>query len=132
MQPKILSILKTLSLTVGAVVSTVVMLLVQDGGFDSSLLVLLLIGIAPYVIFFVLTLLLERFTKLSRIHLIGFIVADLMLMFTVGIYALTWNDRTSPYYVFLFLVVPIYLLIGSLVLLALSVGISWLISRLKK
>ena len=132
MQPKILSILKAISLIVGAAVSAAVVVLVQDGGVDSSLLVLLLMGIAPYVIFFVLTLLLERFTKLPRIHLISFIIADLMLMSTVGIYAMTWNDRTSPYYGFLFLVFPIYLLIGSLVLLALGLGISWLIATFKK
>ena len=132
MQPKTLSILKIISLLLGAAVSTVVVLLAQDGGFDSSLLIILVMGIAPYAIFFVLTLLLERFTKLPRIHLIGFIIADLMLMFTAGTYALTWNDKASPYYAFLFLVVPIYIVIGSLVLLTLGIGLSWLIGKLKK
>ncbi len=130
MQPKLLSLLKTTSLLFGAIASTASMLLAQgEGSFDLSLLYLLLIGVAPFISFLILSALLERYTKLPGIHLIGFIIADLMLIFTVGIYAITWGDRFYPYYGFLFLVIPIYLLVGSIGLLALSSLISWFISK---
>lgn len=130
MQPKLLTLLKTTSLLFGAIASTAAMLLAQgEGSFDLSLLYLLLIGVAPFISFLIVSALLERYTNLPRIHLIGFIIADLMLIFTVGIYAITWGDRFSPYYGFLFLVIPIYLLVGSIGLLALSSLISWFISK---
>ena len=120
---------KTIALVVSAVV--VCSATLREQGIDdvSNLIILLLWGISPYVIFFAATFALERFTKLARMHLIGTVIASLMLASTLLVYIGTIGDTASPYYGFIFLVVPPYLFVGSSILLVISVFVSWLIGK---
>ncbi len=54
-----------------------------------------------------------------------------MHTFTLLIYIAAGFDTASPFYGFIFLVVPIYLFVGSFFLLGVSIVISWLLGKRK-
>ena len=129
MQVKNQVAVKTLALVVAAVVVCSATLR-EKGIIDASnLIILLLWGVSPYAVFLGISYALERFTKLPRIYLIDTLIALLMLASTLLVYVGTLGDTASPYYGFIFLVVPPYLFVGSSILLVISVFISRLIGK---
>jgi hypothetical protein len=129
MQPRTFAAVKSTALILAAVTTGFAILWETGQLIESGLILLLLWGIAPYICFFGITFLLERFTRIPRIFPIGCVIAVLMLCLTLLAYIGTLGDSSSPYYGFIFLVVPPYLFIGSLILLGISILISWLINK---
>ena len=121
-------VVKTFGLVVASIVTVVTMLHAAGQTIDLVTLGFLLWGISPYFCFFAVTYLLERFTSIPRITTIGGVISILMLGFTLLAYIGTLGDKSSTYGL-IFIFIPIYLYVGSFVLLAISVLVSWLASR---
>lgn len=128
MQKKLAITVKIFALSIASLVAVLSMLRAAAWSVDAGTLLFLLWAVSPYIIFLVITYLVERFTSIHKIHQIAWVISLLMLGFTLLAYVGTIGD-TSSTYALIYIFVPIWLYIGSLGLLALSVLISWVASR---
>ena len=123
MQRETIISIKLAALAIAALTTVAVMLHAGEANPDAGFILFLLWGISPYIFFLATTALLERFTSIYRICEIACVISVLMLAFTLLTYIGTLNDRSSTYGL-IFIFVPIYLFVGSLGILIVSVIIS--------
>ena len=126
---KPLSITRNLLLMIAAAIT--VWAMQHAAGFDGtgmSMIIFLLFGISPYLLFGIAAYALERFTKLRGIGVAGAVISAIMLAVTALAYLGTLGDQSSTY-ALIFVVMPIYLIVGSFVLLGLGILTGWLATR---
>ncbi len=128
MKPRAIILIKTCALILSAIVTVLTMWHASGQTIDIGILGFMIWGISPYVCFFIATYLLERFTSVPHIPGIGFLIAFLMLAFTLLAYLGTLNDTSSTYGL-IFVFVPFWLFAGSFLLLGISVLVVWLANR---
>ena len=130
MQPKTKIAFKNFSLMLSVLVTVIVFLKMADLTLGIELIVFVIWTISPYVCFFLVTYLLERFTSIPQVPGMGFIIAVLMLGFTLLTYpGLLWNGHHSSTEGLIFIFAPFWLFVGSFPLLGLCVLVSWLSNK---
>lgn len=128
MQPKTIFVTKVLALILAALVTVFTMQHAAGQSADIGIIGFMIWGISPYFCFFLASYLLERFTSISKIPVIGCVIAILMLGFTLLAYIGTLDDTSSTYGL-IFLIVPVWLFVGSFSILGISILISWFLNR---
>lgn len=128
MQKTTLSIIKFIALSIAAIITVVIMLRAADGKIDPGTLLFMLWGISPYLVFMVVTGLLEHFTRLPRLLVIACVISLLMLGFTLFAYVTTLNDTSSTGAI-IFVFVPLWLYIGSFIFLTVGILVSWILKK---
>lgn len=83
---------------------------------------------SPYVSFFAASRLLSKLVPSSNLPLPAFVIAALMLAFTIYAYIGTMGDGSSTYSL-IFIFVPLYLFVGSFFLLSIALAVAWMIRR---
>lgn len=130
MKPKTIILIKTCALILSAIVTVVTMWHASGQTMDIGVLGFMLWGISPYICFSIVTYLLERFTATPHIRMIGCFISFLMLGFTLLGYKSMFGNRSgSSTDALVFVFVPLWLFIGSFLLLGLGSLISWLSAR---
>ena len=128
MQKTTLSAIKFIALSIAAIITVVIMLRAADGKIDPGTLFFMLWGISPYLVFMVVTGLLEHFTRLPRLLVIACVISLLMLGFTLFAYVTTLNDTSSTGAI-IFVFVPLWLYIGSFIFLTVGILVSWILKK---
>jgi hypothetical protein len=121
-KPETKIILKNICLALSCIVTIIAFLRPADGVAPGLLLVLLW-GTGPYIVFWIATFLLERFSKIPQVPGIGFGMSILVLLYALACYLTPLNHKRStealiyffaPYWLYVF-VLPA---LGFLVLAA--------------
>jgi hypothetical protein len=81
---------------------------------------------SPYLVFHVVSTLVERFTQVPGRYTVGVVFAALMLGFTLLAYISTYGDKSSTYGL-IFIFVPLWLHVMGVGLYGFCVLISWLV-----
>lgn len=123
-----LTIVEILALTVAAVFTGYLLLRSADWKIDGGTIAFLAWAVSPFVVFHFAGRLFKRFIKAPHLPMITALIAVLMLAFTLLVYIPAALDQ-HPMEGFVYLVVPMYLYIGSLFLLALGTAIAWFTRR---
>ena len=84
-------------------------------------------AVSPYISLFLTDVILRRLTSVSKLPLLFCVTALLMLVFTLLVYVGTLGDKSSTY-ALIFLFVPFYLYIGSIIVF----GIGLILALLAK
>ncbi len=119
-----LTIIEILALTVAAIVTAYLLLRSADWTVDGGTIAFLAWAVSPFVIFHFAGRLFKRFIKAPHLPMITALIAVLMLAFTLIVYIPAALERHSME-AFVYLIVPMYLYIGSLFLLTLGTAIAW-------
>ncbi len=119
-----LTLVEMIALTIAAVVTVFLMLRSAAWIVDGGTIAFLAWAVSPFVIFHLAGRLLKRFIKAPHLAFISAVIALLMLAFTLITYVPASMDRSSTE-ALIYLVVPMYLYIGSLFLLSLGTAIAW-------
>ena len=130
MQPRTIILIRIAILITCAVVTVYSMWHASGQTLDMGILGVMIWGISPYVCFFLATYLLERFTAISHLPAIGFVIALLMLGFTLFAYLSTPADTSSTSGL-IFVFVPLCLFVGSFSLLVIGVPGSYWANKTK-
>jgi len=83
-------------------------------------------AVSPYFIFFVASQFAERFSPNIEMKFVGCLISTLMLIFTIMAYVAPAHD--SGAWVYVFLLVPFYLIIGSFLFLV----VGFLVAKLAR
>lgn len=119
-----LTILEILALTIAAILTVYLMLRSADWTVDGGTVAFLAWAVSPFVIFHLAGRMFKRFLKLPHLPLITVLIAVLMMAFTM-IVDIPAALEQHPMEGLVYLVVPMYLYIGSLFLLSLGTAIAW-------
>lgn len=119
-----LTIVEILALTIAAILTVYLMLRSADWTVDGGTVAFLAWAVSPFVIFHLAGRMFKRFLKLPHLPMITTLIAVLMLAFTLIVYIPAALEQ-HPMEGFVYLVVPMYLYIGSLFLLTLGTIIAW-------
>jgi hypothetical protein len=119
-------LLKNICLGVAGVVTIVGFL--RSAGEDANIevLVLLLWGTGPYLLFWIATNLLERFSSIPQVPGIGFGISILIALYALGVYAEPLNHKSSTEGL-IFVFAPLWLYLLLLPLLGVCVFSAWLL-----
>ena len=93
---------------------------------EAALSLISLWAVSPYFILFVASHFAERFSPNIEMKFVGCLIATLMLIFTIMAYVARAHDSGAWGYVFLF--VPFYLIIGSVLFLV----VGFLVAKLPR
>lgn len=131
MNEKKLGLIKTLALSASVVVT--MLAIVREAGWSigPGTLGFILWAISPYICFFFADILLRKLFSVPKLSLFSCLISLLMLAFTLVTYLGTVNDGSSTYPL-IFLVLPIYLYVGSFILLASALILGLLFRRFQK
>lgn len=116
------------ALFVAAATAVSMMLIAAEGKFDAGALLFLGWAISPYACFYALSRMLGKFTSIPHIAFISCVISLLMLAFTLFAYIGALRDASSTS-ALVFLFVPLWLYIGSFVLLAIGAAVALLTRR---
>ena len=103
-----LQAIKTAALILAAITPLVVALLLTKGKIGGEFFAILIWDISPYVCFFVVTALVERFSTIPRILHINAAIAVLILVFSVWAYSLALDKTDTSELIFIFGPVWVY------------------------
>ncbi len=105
-----------MALSMAVVVTLLTMLEAVERQINLGTIGFMLWAIAPYICFSAAVFLLSKFTSLARMPLIFFVISVLMLVLTLLAYVGIPSDESSTA-ALVFVFVPLYLFIGSFLLL---------------
>ena len=128
MQPRTVVTLKNFSLLISLAVSVYALVRESGGSFDVGMIGFVVWVVSPYVLFFLATLLLARYTPVRQLPAIGFVIAVLMLAFTVYAYIVSLNGQSSTE-ALIFVFAPLWLFISAFPLLGISTLVFWLFNK---
>jgi len=117
-----------LALFLAAAITIYAMARAAGGGLDLGTVAFMAWGISPYVLLAIVALLLSKFASPSRLWTVTLVVGILMLVATIFAYIVSMNGQSSTE-ALVFVFVPLYLMVGGIVTLALGLGLSWLVKR---
>lgn len=123
-----LTIVEIIALMLAAIVTLYLILHNQEWSVDGGTVGFLVWAVSPFVIFHFAGRLFKRFLKVPHLPMITTLIAVLMLAFTLIVYIPAALER-HPMEGFVYLVVPMYLYIGSLFLLSFGTAIAWFTRR---
>jgi hypothetical protein len=121
-------ILKSICLAVSCIVTIIGFLRPADDDAGIGILVVLLWGTGPYLIFWLATYLLERFSSIRQVPGIGFGISVFVAIYALAVYAEPLNHKSSTEGL-IFLFAPLWLYLLLLPLLGLCVFVAWLSNR---
>jgi hypothetical protein len=122
MQRSGIAIIKNFILLLSAVVALYCAKVASDGTMDEGMVVMLLWIVSPYFCFFLASYFLERFTSIKPLPVIDLTISLVALAFTWFAYVpVVFGDHHSSTEGLIFLFLPLWLLIGSFVLLGLAI-----------
>lgn len=119
-----LAIVEILALTIAAIATGYLLLRSADWKIDGGTLAFLAWAVSPFVVFHFAARLFKRFIKVPHLPMMTALIAVLMLAFTLIVYIPAALEQ-HPMEGFVYLVVPMYLYIGSIFLLTLGTAIAW-------
>lgn len=119
-----LTLIEIAALVIASVITVYLMLRSAEWMVDGGTLAFLAWAVSPYLIFHLAGRLFRKFLPVPHLAMITLIIALLMLAFSATVYFSATRARSSTEGL-IFLVVPIYLYIGSLFLLTLGTAIAW-------
>ncbi len=119
-----LTIVEIFALSIAAILTVYLMLRSAEWNVDGGTIAFLAWAVSPFVIFHFAGRMFKRFLKVPHLPMITTLIAVLMLTFTLLVYIPAALERHSME-AFVYLVVPMYLYIGSLFLLTLGTLIAW-------
>ena len=93
-----------------------------------GILPILLWGTGPYILFWIATYLLERFSSMRQVPGIGFGISIFILLYALGVYLEPLNHKSSTEGL-IFLFAPLWLYFLLLPLLGVCVLVAWLSNR---
>jgi hypothetical protein len=128
MSEKNLRAIEISALVLSIIVTLLAMLRAAAWSIDSGMLLFMLWAVSPYICFFFADIVLRKLLSLPKMPLIFCVISLLLLGSTLVTYIGTMNDRSSTY-ALIFLFVPIYLYIGSFILLGASIIFALLSKR---
>ena len=121
-------VLRSVSLAVALVVTDVAMLVSAGWGYAGEMMALGLWGVSPYILFFALTAVFERYTSLRYFAPGMFAVSLLILVFTLLAYVGTLGGTSSTEVRRIFVFVPLWLN-AAIFLLAIAAGLILVFTR---
>ena len=111
----------------GAMVAAGALVLSADGGDPFLGLLLFVLWVtSPYLVLYLISLLVERFTQVPGRYGVGWFIAVLMLGFTLLTYVGTFGDKSSTYGL-IFIFIPLWLHLIGIGLYLLCIVLSWLV-----
>jgi hypothetical protein len=117
-------------LTCSAIVTAVSMIRSAQG-VDAGVLIFIAWAISPYICFFAASTLLQRFVRSPHLAAASLVISVLMLLFTVLSYVSIASDTSSTASL-AYIVIPVYVYVGSFLLLSAALIISLFLGRAKK
>ena len=123
-----LTIVEILALSIAAILTVYLMLRSAEWNVDGGTIAFLAWAVSPFVIFHFAGRMFKRFLKVPHLPMITTLIAVLMLAFTLLVYIPAALERHSME-AFVYLVVPMYLYIGSLFLLTPGTLIAWFTTK---
>ena len=120
--------LKNTSLLVSGMVTIVSMIRDAGDGEGSGMLVWFLWGTGPYIVFWLATWLLERFSSMRQVPGIGFGISIFILLYALLAY-LEPLDHKSSTEGLIFIFAPLWLYFLLLPLLGVCMLVAWLLDR---
>lgn len=118
-------ILKNTLLIVCCVATTAGFMRAADPNANAGIFLFLLWGIGPYLIFWVATWLLERFSSIPQVPGIGFGLSILIALYALAVYLLPLSHQSSTEGL-IFIFAPLWLYILVLPALGICVVVAWL------
>jgi len=121
-------IFKNTCLAASCIVTIIAFLRAADDDAGVGILVVLLWGTGPYILFWLATYLLERFSSMRQVPGIGFGISIFIVMYALAVYLEPLNHKSSTeglVYVF----APLWLYFLLLPLLGLCILVAWLSNR---
>ena len=125
------SSLLTAALLACSAVITAVSMIRSAEGVDLGVIFFIAWAISPYFCFYAATMLLQRFIRSPHLPAASVVIAVLMLLFTTMSYVSIASDTSSTASL-AFVFVPLYVYVGSFLLLSAAMLITLLIGRAKK
>src|SRR5436190_17964541 len=124
-------ILKNTFLAVAAVVTTVGLLRIPSDDADAGILGILLWAIGPYIVFWLVTFLLERFSSVRQVPGIGFGISIFIALYALAVYLQPLNHKSSTEGL-IYIFAPLWLYFLTLPVLAICILVAWLSNRQQK
>ena len=119
-----LTLIEIAALVIAAAITVYLMLRSAAWVVDGGTLAFLAWAVSPYLIFYLAGRLFRKFLPIPHLAVITFVIALLMLAFSATVYfSVIWGSSSTE--ALIFLVVPVYLYIGSIFLLTLGTAIAW-------
>ena len=122
------SILKNTCLALSCIVTIIALLRSADDDAGIGILILLLWAMGPYILFWLATFLLERFSSIRQVPGIGFGISIFVFVYALAVYLEPLNHKSSTEGL-IFIFAPIWLYFLLLPLLGLCVLVAWLSNR---
>jgi len=123
-----LTIVEIVALTIASVLTIYLMLRSAAWIVDGGTIAFIAWAVSPFVIFHFAGRLFKRFVRAPRLPLITMLIAVLMMAFTLIVYIPAALEQ-HPMEGFVYLIIPMYLYIGSLFLLILGTAIAWFLRK---
>lgn len=120
--------LKNVFLLTSTVVTVNAFLRAVDEDAGAGILIVLLWGIGPYILFLVLTLLLERFSSMRQGPGIGFGISIFILLYALGVYLEPLNHKSSTEGL-IFMFAPLWLYFFIPPVFGICTLLAWLTNR---
>ena len=121
-------LLKNICPGVACLVTIVGFLRGADEDTNVGILVVLLWGTGPYLLFWLATYLLERFSSIPQVPGIGFGISILVALYALGVYAEPLDHKSSTEGL-IFIFAPLWLYLLLLPLLGVCVFCAWLLRK---
>lgn len=128
MNNKNLKIIEISALILAVIVTVVTMLYAAAWSIDFGAILFVLWAVSPYICVFLAGSLVRKFTSIPKTSLIFSIVSLLMLVFTLLIYPGVFFDQSSTF-ALVFLVIPVYLFIGSFIVVGTGLMLAIFLKR---
>ena len=129
MQRETKIILKNTCLILSCIVTVIPFLREADDNAGIGILIFLLWGTGPYILFWLATYLLERFSSMRQVPGIGFGISIFVLLYALTVYLEPLNHKSSTEGL-LYIFAPLWLYVSLLPLLGSCFIIAWLLNRL--
>lgn len=122
----IVTLLTIAALTAAAVVTVFAMVRAAASSIDGGTVFFMAWAISPYVCFFLAARLIKQFLRVPHTARLACLISFLMLTLTVNAYVWSPTDTSSTDSL-IFIFIPLYLYVGSLLMLTIGVGVAWLV-----
>ena len=125
-----LKIIQIVALAISTIVTVLAMLRASEWSIDSSVLLFIGWAVSPYLFLLVMSFLLNKFTSLPYKSVIFCFTSILMLVFTLLAYVGTLGNKSSTS-ALIFVFAPVYLYVGSVIVLIVGLITARLFGRSK-
>lgn len=121
-------ILKNTFLVVSTMVTIIAFLRPAGDDAGVGVLVVLLWGTVPYILFWLATFLLERFSSMRQVPGIGFGISIFILLYAFAVYLEPLNHKSSTESL-IFIFAPLWLYFFALPTLSICILVAWFSNR---